>query len=168
MQDYGMVNHYVPLIAPVDLGDTSIATPYVDMAPLLGLTFVVMTGVLTGGATTALETVTIESSSTGSSNASEAAVVFNYRLSSAVGTDSLGAVTAATTAGKALTMSDDGKMLIVNVDPATVAAGPTTKLGRYCRLVITKSATMSVALVSVLAVGRPRNMSATMVSTSAA
>jgi hypothetical protein len=168
MQDYGMINHYVPLIAPVDLVDTSVATPYVDMAGLLGLTFVVMLGVLTGGATTALETVTIESSSTGASNASEAAIAFNYRQSSAVGTDSLGAVTAATSTGKALTMSDDGKMLLVNVDPSIVGNAITNKTGRYCRLVITKSATMSVALVSVLAVCRPRYASATMISTSAA
>jgi hypothetical protein len=167
MKDFGILNHYVPLLAAVDKSTNNWATPYVDLKDVLDCTFIMSAGVLTGAATTDTLALTVEASSAGASNASEAAIAFNYRTISAVGTDTTGAVTAATVTGiTGITMSDDGKSWLISVDPAAVAAGATN--GRYCRVVCTKTGTMSAAFWSALAVLKPRHAATTMISASAA
>ena len=100
-------------------------------------------------------TVTVEASTAGSSNATEAAISFSYRLSAAVATDTMGAITAATSAGVALVTADDNKVLVIDVDPAALNSNPGADY-RFLRVVVTPSSDNSVTDVGVIAVCEPR------------
>ena len=76
-----------------------------------------------GDADTAI-TITVESSSAGSSNASETTIPFVYRLSGAAsaGSDTWSAVTTADSTGFALTAATDtGKVALIEIDPRSLA-----------------------------------------------
>ena len=141
----------LPLIAPVDTAATALQAPYVDMTEALWAQFHVNFGVITGDALT----VTVEASTAGSSNATEAAIPFKYRLSGAVGTDTLGAITAATSDGLSISAGDDGKLLIVDIDPAALPSNPGADF-KWLRLVVSPSSDMTVCLASANAVLQPR------------
>ena len=65
-----------------------------------------------------------------------AAIAFNYQKSAAVGADTMGAVTAATTSGVTLTATtDNNKMLRIYVDPSALSSGTP-----YIRVVLTPAA----------------------------
>ena len=59
-------------------------------------------------------------------------------------------------------MSFDGMAVLIEVDPAKINA--LNPLGRWVRVVATKSATLSAQLASVIAVMIPRHASANMQS----
>lgn len=141
----------VMLTAPVDIAATANASAYVDLTESLWATFLVPFGVITGGTCT----VTVEASTAGSSNATEAAVPFKYRLSGAVNTDTMGAITAATSDGLAITASDDAKQLVIEVDPAALPANPGADF-KWLRVVLSPTTDMTVCLAGVLAELQPR------------
>ena len=143
----------LPIKAPSDIVATATATSYVDMDGAHWATFLVQLGAMTSDSTDTL-TVTVECSTAGSSNATEQAIAFQYRLSSAVDTDSMGVITAATASGVAVTAADDNKVLVIDVDPSAVAAVAADM--RYVRLVLTPNAEMASCLDGVTAVLEPR------------
>lgn len=163
MKDYGMVRHLIPLVAPVDLGNNSFASPYVDLKDALSCEFLLSTGALTYAASTATLTVTVEASSASASNASEVQLPFNYRVSAAVGTDTLGAVTAVAAATGIVVNDTQGSMLfIIEVDPAAIRG--LNDLAHWVRLVGTKSGTITAALYDVKMNLIPRHGGTTMIA----
>lgn len=142
----------LPLLAPQAITTSATASSYVDLDGAHWATFLVSLGAWTSDSTDTV-TFTVEASTAGSSNATEAAIAYTYRLASAIDTDSMGAITAATTAGVALTATDDNKVLVIDVDPAAVAA---TADRRYLRVVATPSSHNASTLLSVCAFLEPR------------
>jgi hypothetical protein len=110
-----------PILTPADIvADDPVGTAYIDLEQVNWATLVFSFGAITCDSCT----VTLEASTAASSNATEVAIAFNYRLSTAVATmdSARGTITAATSTGVAVTASDDNKVLFVEVDPASVAA----------------------------------------------
>lgn len=141
----------LPVLAPIDIVATATNSAYVDFRRVNWCTFLVPFGVFTSTDSTGEAVVTVVSNAvndTSSSDNNEVAVAFSYRLSAAVGTDSMGAIAAATSAGVAVANTDDGKMLVIDVDPAVAMA---TAGQRYVRLVITPTAESTVTNVSAVA-----------------
>jgi hypothetical protein len=144
--------HIVPLKAPVDSAGTAYATPYVNLKDALHCTFFAYFGVVTATSADQNVVVTIEASTSTTSNATEVALAFQYRLSGATGTDTWGAVTAATSTGASLdTTTVDGKMLAINVPPSIIEAAHGQRDAKYVRLVMAIDAGGTVTLNGVWA-----------------
>ena len=164
MNTFGYYENFIPLVSPVDTTTSAVATPYVDLKTVHKIHFLVFTGSI---AVTSTDqpgpTITVECSTAASSNATEELIGFSYRMSGAVGADSWGAVTAGTTAGVALASSDDDTLILVEVDPAVVAAKMAD--ARFVRLVFTPDAGASATEVAILAGVTARYRGAAPVST---
>ena len=94
--------------------------------------------------------ITIQECSDTTPSASTA-IVFNYQISSAVGTDTIGAVTAATTVGVTLAATtDNNKLVRCYIDPAALTAGYP-----YIRVVLTPAAA-TACLVAAMYIIRDR------------
>lgn len=165
--NFGMYENIVPLLAPADQTTTTpVLGGYVDLKTANRASILVYFGVVTSSTATDTATVTLEASSASTSNASEEAVTFSYRIADPVATgNTWGAVTAATSAGVSMGASTafDGKAILIDVDPqAIVAAKP---LARYVRAVITEGegaySAMNVAMVAFV---EPRYRQTTMVT----
>lgn len=141
----------LPILAPADITTTATGTQYVDISKAHWASFVVQFGNLNNST----GTVTVEASTAGSSNATEAAIPFKYRLTSAVATDSLGAITSASSAGVAIAAADDNKALIIEVDPAALPANPGADY-KYLRVVVTPATDNTNYLVGAVAYLQPR------------
>jgi hypothetical protein len=140
----------LPLLAPVDIAATATATSYIDLDGVNWATFLVSFGVVTSTDSTGEVVITAQASTAATSNATEGTVAGNYRLSAAVNSDSMGDITAFAAAdGIAVANTDDNKTVVVDIDPAVVAA---TADRRWLRLVITPTAETTVCLVGVTAV----------------
>lgn len=134
---FGFGEHIVPLKAPVDSAGTAYATPYVNLKDALHCTFFAYFGVVTATSADQNVVVTIEASTSTTSNATEVALAFQYRLSGATGTDTWGAVTAVANTGLSLdTTTVDGKMLAIDVNPAIIEAAHGQRDAKYVRLVM--------------------------------
>lgn len=141
----------LPILAPADAQASPVASQYVDMKEMHWATFVVQLGNLNNST----GTVTVEASTAGSSNANEKGIPFKYRLTSAVATDSLGAITSATSDGVSLAATDDNKALIIEVDPAalpSVAGDDYT----WLRVVVTPATDNTNYLCGAIAYLQPR------------
>lgn len=139
-------DNIVPLLASVDIASTITATPYIDLKTANHCAFLVNFGLITS-ASADTEVVTVEAAT--AADGMEAAVTFRYRLSGAVGANTWGAVTAATTAGVALDPStDDNKCLWIEVDIDALAANDYT----FVRLKLTHTTDMTACLVSVVGI----------------
>ena len=138
-------DNFIPLLAPVDLAGTATRSIYMDLKGANRAAFLVCFGAITGTATDTM-VVTVEAAT--AEGGSEAAVAFSYRLSGAVGANTWGAITAATTAGVALTVSDDDKLLWIEIDPGAMAASDY----RYVRVLLTDTPDMANCLVGVMGV----------------
>jgi len=139
-------NHVIPVISPVDTGSSAVNSDVVDAGEASELEFIVYFGAITG------DTVAVtleECDNTTPSNST--AITFNYQKSSATGTDSMGAVAAATTSGVTFSATDDNKILRIYVDPSALTDGYP-----YVRAVVTPGGSMSACLVSAIAIARPR------------
>ena len=157
----------LPILAPVAVAEAAVATQYIDISKAHWATFMVSLGAAATTASTDIVTVTVECSTAGSSNATETAVPFQYRLAAKVATDSMGAVTAGTSDGVALTMDNatgqESAVAIIEVDPASLPAKLTD--GKYLRLVLTPSGSSSMSVyMGVIAVLEPRYAGATIPS----
>lgn len=150
MSRYNENEKVQPILATQDIAATATATSYINVKNAVGpIELVFQFGVVTSTDSTGEAVVTIEASTAGSSNATEQAIAFKYRLSGAVNTDSMGALTDATTVGVAVNQGDDNKILSVFVDPASLAA-----LGadiNFLRGVISPTTDVSATLVGVSA-----------------
>lgn len=161
MNSYVAYSNIVPLIAPVDTAATALASPFVDMSNAHELAFVAFFGVVTTGTADSNVTMTVEASSAASSGA-EVTVPFVYRLSGAVGANTWGAATTASTAGCSVASTDDSKMIWIQIDPAAMLAELAG--AQYVRLVITPTADHTVTLVGAWAEIAPRYRQVTYVS----
>jgi len=143
----------LPVLAPVDTAASAVSSEAVWLREAQWMTFLVQFGNLTSDSTDTI-TITVESSTASETAATDEAIAFNYRISSAVATDSMGAITAATSDGFSITSTDDNKCIIIDVDPAYVAAKDTD--AQYVRVVATPSAAVAICLLSAVAVVEPR------------
>jgi len=140
----------LPILTPADIVATATYTSYVDLDKVNWATFLVSLGAVSGTDSTSEVVITVEASTAGTSNATEGAVAFSYRLSAAVNTDTMGAITAATAAGgAAINSTADNTVVVIDVDPAVVAA---TADRRFVRLLITPTAEITATVVGVIAV----------------
>jgi hypothetical protein len=154
---YAEALKYLPLLAPQDIVATATATEYVKLARCEGLIEIaVQFGAIASTDSTGEVVVTIEANATNDTSSSDdatAAIAFNYRLSAAVGTDSMGAITAATTAGASVVNTNDNKTLLCYVDPSAVAG---TAGQKYVRAVISPTAEVTSTIVCASARYIPR------------
>lgn len=141
----------LPILGVNDIAATTVASQYVDLKAAHWVTFLVSFGDITNVSAT----VTVEASTAASSNATEAAIPFTYRLSSPVATDSMGAITAATSSGVALATTDDNSLLVIDVDPAALNTNPGADY-RFLRLVVAASTANTVTDVGAVAIFEPR------------
>jgi hypothetical protein len=86
----------------------------------LHATFYWYGGVVTAASADQNVIITMETA-TAAASGSEVAIAFKYRLSGATGANTWGAITQATATGASLdTTSVDGKMLLIDIDPAAL------------------------------------------------
>lgn len=139
-----------PVLAPVDTNNTAVGTDVVDAGDNHWLTFCLQLGNLAGDATLTVEQCDNTTPSTA------AAIAFSYRKSAAVGTNTLGALTASASTGITLAnATDDNKMVIVEIDPSQLDDGYP-----YVRLYVTPAA--AATLVSCICIAKPRYVANTM------
>ena len=160
----GFGENIIPLKAPVDSAGTAFATPYVDLKNQLHVTFLAYFGVITSASADQSVLVTIEASTSTTSNATEVAIPFKYRLSGATGANSWGAVTQATSTGVAVTTTDDGKALLIDIDSAAIEAAHGQRDARFVRMVVGIDAGGTVTLNAVTAITDPMYPQATHLS----
>jgi len=154
---YAEEKSYLPVIAPVAFTTSAIESAVVDLNNTQDIEFLVMFGAMTSDSSDTV-TITVEAmvEATSASTSTETAIAFNYRLSAAVATDTMGAITAATATGTADAVNastGDNTVLVVTVDPAVVAA---VAGARWIRLVATPSDAVASGVISAIAVITPR------------
>jgi len=151
---FGIGENIVPLKAPIDSAGTAYATPWVDLKNALHATFFWYAGVVTATSADQNVVITMEAA-TAAASGSEVAIAFKYRLSGATGANSLGAITSATTSGVSLdTTTVDGKMLLIDVDPAGLDSALAD--ARFVRMVVGIDAGGTVTLNAAWAELDPR------------
>jgi len=147
----------IPILSPVALGATALDTEYVDMKLNHWASFLVHFGATTSD-TSDTVTVTVLCSSV-STSATGDGIPFSYRLSSYFENDDMGAITAATSDGVALTSSTDpsvslaDRLLMISVNADDLPAYKSD--GRFLSVVITPTADV-VGVVGVTAILEPR------------
>ena len=157
----------IPLIQPVDKTSSAWASPWVDLKTAHELRFFCFFGSMTATSSDETITLTVECACEAGSD-SEAAIAFNYRISGAVGANTWGAVTAATTTGVAAAITEDNKIYEIQVDPAVAANGNTNKNGRWVRLVGSVTASITADVIAVWAELDTRYKQTTFVSATGA
>ena len=143
----------LPILAPADITTTQTNSEPVYLREAQWVTFMVQLGAMTSDSTDVV-VITVESSTGQSTAATDEGIAFNYRLASAVATDSMGAITAATSDGVTLTATDDNKLLVIDVDPAYVAGKDTD--ATYLRVVATPTSDVASLIIGMTVVIEPR------------
>lgn len=139
--------HVVPLLAPADIAGTATATNYVNLKLCHEATLFVFFGGITTASSdqTAGPVVTVQAATSAASSASEVNVEFEYRLSSAVATDTWGDIASAS-AGVDLGVTGDNKLLAIKIDPDKVQG--LLADATYVRAVITPGTGGATCLVA--------------------
>ena len=150
---FGIGENIVPLKAPVDSAGTAYATPWVDLKNALHATFFYYAGVVTATSADQAVVITMEAA-TAAASGSEVAIAFKYRLSGATGVNTWGDITSATSTGFSFATTDDGKMVLVDIDPAALESALAD--ARFVRMVVGIDAGGTVTLNSAWAVLEPR------------
>jgi hypothetical protein len=129
MARYAEKLHIVPVFAPAS-STATIRSYAVALDNSQWITFLINLGVMTSDSTD-VATVTIVATDTlgNSSDAQDVAIPFSYRLSAAVASDNWGDITAATASGMTFNATDDGKSIVIDVDPASIPALHSTAKG---------------------------------------
>ena len=149
---YGEGIKVIPVLAPKNIAATLTETAYVDLDLVNWVTFVANIGALSSaGGTCDDVTITVVTSSL-ASTASTTGISFQYRLSSAIGTDAWGAITAGTSDGVAVDYSADNASMIIDLDPVVAHAKSSVK--RFVAVTFTPASTSS--FVSCNALVEPR------------
>ena len=160
---FGIDERVVPVLAPQDITSTDTDTSWVDLKGVLHATFLTFFGNI--AATSADQGVVVTLlCATGAATTGEVALAFNYRLSGAVATDTLGDITAATSSGVTVATTDDNSLLYIDVDPAALEAALAD--GRFVRLNIAPDAGGSATLIAGLCVIENAYASVTEISAS--
>jgi len=103
--------HIVPILKSTQKTGSDYVAPHINMKLYEKVEFLVM---LTA-ADTAGYTMTVTQSAV-TAGSTSTAIAARYRLTAAAGTDTMGAVTALTSSGKAIATGDAGKTYVVDVD----------------------------------------------------
>lgn len=122
--------HIVPVFAPAG-STTTFLTYAVGLKNSHWVTFLINLGVMTSDSSD-IGTVTVIATDTlgNTTDAQDVAVPFSYRLSGVLGTnEDYGDITAATATGMSFTAEDDGKSIVIDVDPASIPALHSTAKG---------------------------------------
>jgi hypothetical protein len=154
----------LPVLGPIAFTTSAIDTEAVDMNDNHWATFLCNFGAMTSDSSDTV-TVTVMCSSVATSATGDE-IPFKYRLSAAVDTDTMGAITAGTTDGVAITAEDDNKVLIIDVDASICANYNSKSDGRYVWLKFTPSADVASGVVDCIAVLENRYPGYTMPSSS--
>lgn len=150
---FGIGSNVIPLLNPQDIAANATASPWVNLKSSVHATFLLYFGNIAAASADQAVTVTVEAA-TAAASGSEAAVAFKYRLSSAVGANAWGAITDATAAGASIATTDDGKMLLIDIDPRALEGALAD--ASHVRFVVTPDAGGSATLVAGLGVLEPR------------
>ena len=153
--------NFIPLLAPADITNATTASGYMDLKGANRAGFLVVFGNVHSGSGSDVETITVEGATDPAGT--EAAVAFNYRRSGIVGTNTWGAVTAATTAGCTVAITEDGILLYIEVDPEAMAASDY----RYVRVKGTATDDMANCVFGVIGVIEPKYKMTTFVTSTA-
>ena len=163
--DFVLYENIVPLVAPIDgTTTTPINGGYLDLQSANKASILVYFGVVTSSTATDTLTLTLEASTASTSNATEEAVPFSYRVSdTAAGGNTWGAITDATSDGFSMGASTvfDGFAVLVEIDPAAITAKKPD--ARWVRAVLTESAAYSVLLYTMIGFIKPRYKQTTMI-----
>jgi hypothetical protein len=151
----------IPLKAPVDSAGTAFATGWVDLKSQLHATFYDFFGVITAASADQAVVVTMEAA-TAAASGSEVAISFKYRKTGIAAANTIGATTAATSTGVSIGTTEDGLVLIIDIDPADLERQLAD--ARFVRLVQGIDAGGTVTLNSVLAKLEPRYAQTTHIS----
>lgn len=155
---FSILDNILPLIAPVDTAATEKRTPFLDMRKALHTTILVYFGVVTATSADQNLVVTVQAA-TSAASTSETAIAFRYRLSGATGANSWGVASNATSAGLSLdTTTMDGKLLLIDIDPAALPAVGADNF--FVSVVCTPDAGGTVTLLAALAISDPQYSSA--------
>ena len=146
---YGEGLNIMALVEPHIVAATAHRTPSVDLDMANWVSFLLSMGQVTSGAATtgATCTMTVEVS-TASTGTAPTLIAFDYRLSSALGTNSFGTILHGTSDGVVLTAGLGGftnKLLLIDVDPSNAAAHGTNC--RFLALNVTFDTTLTTAAV---------------------
>lgn len=161
MNPYVGYENIIPLLAPVDITNSATIAGYLDLKGANRAAFLVVFGNIHSGSASDTEVVTVEGATDPAGTG--VAIAFNYRLSGAVGTNTWSAITAATTAGASVGISDDGKLMWIEIDPGTMAASDY----RYAVVKLTATDDMANCVVGVLGMTEPKYKMTTFVSSTA-
>jgi len=108
----------VPVLAPVDANGATKTGTEINMGIYDHVMFILQIGNIAGDATLTIEEC---SAAAGTGNTARA---FNYRVYAAIDTDTIGAITAATSGGLTLAnASYDNKTVVVEIDSSELTAG---------------------------------------------
>jgi len=141
----------LPILSPADIVDAATKTTFVDLKGANWATLAFHFGAITCD----VPTVTVKCS-TAATTTGAVAVAFKYRLSTVYATepDGWGAITQATTTGAAPAVTDDGGILLIEIDPQDIAAEGTDY--RYLHGLITPAADITVCVVGAQAWLEPK------------
>lgn len=144
----------LPVLTPVSSTDGG--SEFVDLEEVQWLSFLVSFGAMTSDSTDTIA-FTVECSTAQTTDATTVLAPFRYRLSSAVATDSMGAITAITsTESCSITATDDGKVLLIDVDPAEIPSISSYTAHKYARLSYDFSAEFATNIIGAVAIIEPR------------
>ncbi len=115
---FGQEVHIIPVMSPLDIIATDVNSTPIKVSNALRVSFLMSFGVVDGDS----QTIFIRESSAADTVSAEK-IPFTYRLSGATGSDTWGAVTTADSGGLIISASDDEKLLLIDVDPATLTEG---------------------------------------------
>ena len=143
----------VPLLAPQASTTADIETAHMKIKNAQWISFLCVWSSLTSDSTDVVNVMVYTSTDASTTNA--VAQPFKYRLSSAVATDSWGTITAATAAsGYDITGTDDNKLLLIDVDPATLLSLDSDAI--YAHLLIDGSGAVTNPMFGVIGFLEPR------------
>lgn len=161
--NFGQYLNVYPLISPIDTTTSAVDSAFVDLAGSNNARIYVFFGSITASSTDDTITVTVEAATTTASG-SEVAIAYNYRLSGAIGANTWGAITASGATGVAMALTDDDKILLIELDPAVVQA--TEDGSRYVRVTLTPTAGVTAAEIAAWAELDPQYKATTYVDAS--
>lgn len=154
---FGEALHVVHGISPVDTTSSAVSSDVISAKGAQWVRFIVLFGTITG------DSVVVTVSECDDTTPSTAnAIAFNYRKGAALGTDTMGAITAATTSGVTFAHTDDDKLLCIDINPADLTDGYP-----YLRVTITPGGSASaceVACVALLDLRYPQAVPSSQVS----
>ena len=153
---FGEKIHVIPLLAQVETTEAK-ESAFVALENAQWITFLIQTGALATDSDDQYE-ITVASATGQTTNANDIAIPFKYRLSSAVGTDSWGAITSATSTGFILEATTDGsKAVLIDVDPASIPALDSDALYVYVDIATTTMVSGPVAVSAFIEPRYPQN-----------